>query len=112
AIAFAAPLFVIGLSAAALGERVPPARWAAVLAGFAGVLIVVRPGTAGFQPAALLPMATALGYAVMMVTARRIGPEESMLTTMLYIALGQVVFSAAPQPWYWQPIEAAHLPGF
>ena len=112
AIAFAAPLCVVGLSAIALGERVSPGRWAAVLAGFAGVLVVVRPGTAGFQPAALLPLATAVGYALMMVSARRIGPEEGMLTTMLYIAAGQAVFSAAPQLWYWRPLEPALLPGF
>lgn len=112
AIAYAAPLFVIGLSAMVLREPVQPRHWAAVLAGFAGVMVVVRPGMAGFQAAALLPLATALGYAAMMLTARRIGPEEGMPTTMLYIALGQLVFSAVLQPWYWRPVAADTLPGF
>lgn len=111
AIAFAAPLFVISLSALLLREPVGAGRWAAVLVGFLGVLVVVRPGVSGFQPAGLLPLATALCYAFMMLTARRIGPDEKMPTMMFYIALGQVVFSAALQPWFWQPVQAPHWPG-
>ncbi len=111
AIAFAAPLFVTALSVIALNERVDAKAWIAVLAGFLGVLIVVRPGMSGFQPAALLPLVTALGYAAMMVSARRIGPEESMLTTMFYIAFGQVVVSSLAQPWYWQPVQWQHAHG-
>lgn len=112
AIAFAAPLFVTAISVMVLGERVDARAWLAVLAGFAGVMIVVRPGLSGFQPAALLPLITAIGYAVMMVSARRIGRDESMLTTMFYIALCQVLVSAAAQHWYWQPIQLAHAWGF
>jgi len=104
AIAFSAPLFVTALSVAVLGERVSAKAWIAVLAGFLGVLIVVRPGMSGFQPAAILPLITAMGYAVMMVSARRIGRDESMLTTMFYIALCQVLVSAAAQPWFWRDI--------
>lgn len=111
AIAFAAPLFVTALSVIALGERVDARAWVAVLAGFAGVLIVVRPGMAGFQPAALLPLVTALGYAVMMVSARRIGAEESMLTTMFYIAFAQMLVAAVPQVWFWRPVAAEHAWG-
>ena len=50
AIAFAAPLFVTALSVFVLKERVDSRRWLAVLAGFAGVLIIVRPGTDAFRP--------------------------------------------------------------
>lgn len=110
AIAFAAPLFVIALSLPLLGERVERQRWLGALAGFAGVLIVVRPGSASFQPAALLPLATAIGYALMMLTARKIKGTESMLTTMLYIVLAQAVLSIGLQPWYWEPMQATHLP--
>lgn len=110
AIAFAAPLFVVALSYPLLGERVELQRWLGALAGFAGVLIVVRPGSSSFQPAALLPLATAVGYALMMLTARKIKGSESMLTTMLYIVLAQAVLSAGLQPWYWAPIQSDHLP--
>lgn len=111
AIAFSAPLFVTALSVAVLGERVDARAWLAVLVGFLGVMIVVRPGTNGFQPAALLPLITAIGYAVMMVSARRIGRGESMLTTMFYIALCQVLVSAVAQFWFWRPVLWEHAWG-
>ncbi len=111
AIAFAAPLIVTALSVAFLGERVDAKAWACVVVGFMGVLLVARPGTGGFQTAAILPLMTALGYAVMMVSARRIGGQETMLTTMFYIAVGQAVVSAGLQPWFWQPLQGEHALG-
>lgn len=105
AIAFSAPLFVTLLSVLYLKEQVDGRRWAAVIAGFAGVMIVVQPGGPAFQPAALFPLATAFGYAVMMVSARGIGREEGLLTTMFYIALAQVIVAGAVVAWFWQPIN-------
>ena len=101
AIAFAAPLFVTALSVLILKERVDGRRWLAVLAGFAGVLIIVRPGTDAFQAATLLPLTTAFLYAVMMITARGISRGEGMLTTTFYIVAGQLVCSAVALPWVW-----------
>ncbi len=112
AVAFAAPLFVIALSRPLFKERVEARRWVAALVGFAGVLIVVRPGGSGFQAATLLPLGTAIGYALMMMTARKIQGAESMLTTMLYIVLAQAVLSVALQPWFWVPPAGEHMLGF
>ncbi|OZI74916.1 DMT family transporter [Bordetella genomosp. 12] len=112
AIAFAAPLFVTALSVFVLKERVDGRRWLAVAAGFAGVLVIVRPGSASFQVAALLPLVTALLYAVMMITARAIGHGEGMLTTMFYIVAGQLVCSAVAIPWFWHTPHLADLPLF
>ena len=112
AIAFAAPLFVTALSVLILKERVDGKRWLAVLAGFAGVLIVVRPGTQAFQAATLLPLTTALLYAVMMITARGINRAEGMLTTTFYIVLGQLVCSAIGLPWVWRVPAMEDLPYF
>ena len=112
AIAFAAPLFVTALSVLVLKERVDGKRWLAVLAGFAGVLIVVRPGADTFQAATLLPLVTAMLYGVMMITARGINRNEGMLTTTLYIVLGQLVCSAVALPLVWEPPAAADLPYF
>ena len=98
AIAFAAPLFVTALSVFVLKERVDSRRWLAVLAGFAGVLIIVRPGTDAFQAATLLPLTTAMLYAVMMTTARGISPSEGMLTTTFYIVAGQFLCSILTLP--------------
>jgi len=111
AIAFAAPLFVTALSVLILKERVDGKRWLAVLAGFAGVLIVVRPGTQA-QAATLLPLTTALLYAVMMITARGINRAEGMLTTTFYIVLGQLVCSAIGLPWVWRAPAMEDLPYF
>jgi drug/metabolite transporter (DMT)-like permease len=112
AVAFAAPLFVTTLSVLVLKERVDGVRWVAVLAGFAGVLLIVRPGLNSFQPAALLPLTSAVLYAVMMITARAISSGEGMLTTMFYIVLGQLLCSVVFLPWFWQPPLMTDLPFF
>ncbi|MFC4277918.1 DMT family transporter [Achromobacter aloeverae] len=112
AIAFAAPLFVTALSVLALKEQVDGARWMAVAAGFAGVLVIVRPTSSSFDMAALWPLATALLYAVMMITARAIGGGESMLTTMFYIVAAQCVWSALAVPWFWTSPAWDHAPYF
>jgi drug/metabolite transporter (DMT)-like permease len=112
AISFAAPLFVTLLSVFLLKEKVEAARWGAIAVGFLGVLLIVRPGTDSFQPAALLPLGTAALYAVMMLTARAIGPGESVLTTGFYIVAAQLVCSATTLPWFWHAPDAAHWPFF
>lgn len=112
AIVLSAPLLVTIISMAFLGEKVSRGTGTAVLAGFAGVVLIVRPSPQHMQWAALLPLITALGYAVMMVSARRINARESMLTTMLYIALGQVVFAGLPLAWFWEPVQTKHFVGF
>jgi len=64
AIYFTMPFFVAGLAGFVLGERVRLHRWLAIIAGFAGVMIMVRPGATGFEPAALLALYSAFGYAI------------------------------------------------
>jgi drug/metabolite transporter (DMT)-like permease len=112
AISFAAPMCVTLLSVFVLKERVDAVRWGAIVLGFAGVVLIVRPGTASFQPAALLPLVTALLYAVMMLTARGIGPGESVLTMGLYIVVAQLFCSAATMPWFWRAPDIDHWPFF
>ncbi len=112
AVAFCAPLFVTAISVVFLGEKVSKGGWMAISAGLAGVMVIVRPSPGNIQWAALLPLATALGYAIMMVSAKRIGARESMITTMFYIVFGQLVFASLPLAFVWKPIDWAHLPGF
>jgi len=64
AIYFTMPFFVAGLAGPLLGERVRFHRWMAIIAGFIGVMIMVRPGVGVFEPAALLALMSAMGYAV------------------------------------------------
>ena len=110
AIAFCAPLVVTLISVTVLGERVSLGAWLAVILGFIGVLVVVRPGPGALGWPALLPLVSAIGYAVLMVSARRLGAGESMWTTMLYIVLGQLVFTSLAQPWVWRPLDWALWP--
>lgn len=84
ALYFVAPLFITVLSAAALGERIDAARWAAVATGFAGVLLIVRPGSDIFDPAAVLPVAAGLAYAVSQILARKLGNDQSASVMTFY----------------------------
>lgn len=77
ALYFAAPLFITLLSVLTLGETVAPRRWFAVLVGFAGVVIMVRPGSDLFDWAAPLAVISGMTYAISMVAARRMGPTET-----------------------------------
>jgi drug/metabolite transporter (DMT)-like permease len=77
ALTFTVPLFVTMLGVLVLGERVRPRRWIALGTGFVGVLVILRPGLSLFDPAALLPIASALAYATSAVMARRLGSTES-----------------------------------
>lgn len=85
AIFFVSPLVITIFSVVFLGETVGPRRWAAIALGFVGVLVMVRPGTAAFQPASLLPLVAAFCYAGMHIVTRRIGGTESAATMAFYI---------------------------
>lgn len=89
AIFFVSPLLIAVLSVVVLGETVGPRRWAAIAVGLAGVLIIVRPGTAAFQPVSLLPLVAALFYALNHTMTRRLGVTDSAPTLAFYI---QVTF--------------------
>ncbi|WP_083897224.1 DMT family transporter [Azospirillum sp. B506] len=107
AISFVSPVFVTVLSILLLAEKVGIRRWAALLVGLAGVLIVIRPGAEGFQPASLLPILTAFSWALGLVATRKMTAQENPLTTMVWSALtGLIVLTALlplhaamPTPW-------------
>jgi drug/metabolite transporter (DMT)-like permease len=77
AIFFTVPLLIALLSAPLLGERLDARRWAAILLGFAGVLVIVRPGSAAFHPAMLLSMVNALLYAAFNMMTRKLAAYDS-----------------------------------
>jgi len=84
ALYFVSPIFVTLLSALFLKEQVGARRWAAVFVGFFGVLIVLRPASDVFDPAALLPVFAGFSYAVSAVFARRLGATESASVMAFY----------------------------
>jgi len=112
AIAFAAPLFVTLLSGPLLHERVERLPALASLVGFLGVLIVVRPGAAGFQWGALIVIGAAICYALMMITARRYGGKERLWAMVFYATLVPLVVSALLLPSVWRTPQGIHWLGF
>lgn len=83
AIAFAAPLFLICMSMIVLGERVGPRRWLGVAAGFAGILIIIRPGPE-MNVAFLVPLAAAFTYACYELMTRMMSADDHAMTTFFY----------------------------
>jgi drug/metabolite transporter (DMT)-like permease len=93
AITFVAPLITAVIAGPLLGEWIGARRVVAVLVGFGGVLVITRPGGAGFQPAMLLAMITAVANALYSVTTRLLAARDSSETTMFYAGLvGSAVF--------------------
>lgn len=81
---FVSPLFITALSIVFLGEQVGVRRWAAVIIGLMGVLIVVRPGGASFQLASLLPILSAMSWAIAIIITRKMSGNEGMPTVLVY----------------------------
>ncbi len=95
AIFFVSPLMIAAFSVFFLGETVGPRRWAAIALGMVGVLVVLRPGTAAFQLAALLPIGAAACYAMLHVLTRRIGATDSAAALVLYVQFTMLAVSIA-----------------
>lgn len=87
AMVFASPLFVTLLAMLVLREAVPWRRWLPVILGFAGVLVVVRPGVLGFGGAEIFPLLSSMAWAVAVVCTRRLSDTDNSTTTMLYSGL-------------------------
>jgi len=103
AIQFSVPLLIALFSAWWLGERLDTRRWLAIVAGFLGVLLVIRPGSQAFHPALLLSVMNALLYAAFNLLTRRMMATESAAATQLMSALGAAVLLApwALAGWVW-----------
>lgn len=109
ALIFVAPFFITLMSALLLREKVGLRRWLAVLLGFLGVLVIIRPGGAAFRLISLLPVATAFVYALLMLSARLIDSRESVWTLLLYLTGAGVLLSAPIVPFVWVPIRSEDL---
>lgn len=105
-ITFIAPLLITLLSIPLLGEKVGWRRWTAVVVGFAGVLIVIRPGTGAMQGAALWPLLTALGFASYQLLTRRLSGDvrESPSAMAFWMAVVGALVTSAIVPFTWAPL--------
>jgi drug/metabolite transporter (DMT)-like permease len=104
---FASPLIVALLAGPLLGERIGPRRLVAVLVGFVGVLIVTRPGSGSFQPAALLVLVAALANAFYSIATRRLAAHDAPETTMVYTVLVGAALAAPVLPLVWHAPDRA-----
>jgi drug/metabolite transporter (DMT)-like permease len=100
-ISFSNPLWVCALSPLLLGERVGMRRWIAVMIGFVGVLVIIRPGTVSFHWAMLLSLTTALSTALYQIATRKVGASDRALTSLFYGSLvgSLVAVPLAPVGW-------------
>ncbi len=103
AILFSTPFLIAILAGPVLGEWVGWRRWTAIMVGFVGVLVVVRPGVGGLQWAALLSVASAFCYAGYSITTRMLSTTDSTQTTLFYANLLGFVVMVPVLPFVWTP---------
>ncbi len=101
-IMFSIPFFVALFAGPLLGERVGLERWLAIIVGFAGILLVVRPGAGGIHPAAILSLVAAATYALYSITTRMLARTDASKTTLFYTALVGSVVASIPLPFVWE----------
>ena len=102
AISFLAPMFAIVPSQWVLRERPTRARWIAAISGFAGILILVRPGSAVFHPATLLLLGAAISNAMYQLLTRRL-TADTPHTTLFYSGLVGTALLSLALPWMETP---------
>jgi len=98
---FVSPVFVTALSIVFLSESVGIRRWLATAAGLLGVLIILRPGTSAFHPAAFFPLVSALCWAATLIMTRVMSGKEHAVTIMTYSSIAGVGVLTAMVPFAW-----------
>uniref|UniRef100_UPI004047C0AD DMT family transporter n=1 Tax=Yoonia sp. TaxID=2212373 RepID=UPI004047C0AD len=109
AILFAAPLMITVLAIPVLGEKVRLRRWAAVLVGLFGVLVVLRPGSTDLTLGHVAALVAALGGSIASIVVRKIGADERPVVMLLYPMMTNFVVMAALLPLVYVPMPIEHL---
>ncbi len=102
AITFVAPFMVTVMGALILREPVRLRRWTAVIIGFIGTLIVIRPGMGVIHPAAVLLIVAATAFALRQILSRILAGEDETQTTVAYTAIVSWTLLTVPLPFIWQ----------
>lgn len=108
AISFVGPLLVTALSIPMLKEQVGIRRWMAIFVGFAGVLVIIRPGMGVMHWAAILPLCTAVCYAFYQILTRIGARSDDTQTSLFWMSSFGVVVSSFAVPFFWTtpgPVE-------
>ncbi|MDP6572829.1 MAG: DMT family transporter [Rhodospirillales bacterium] len=101
AIMFIGPILVTALSLPVLGEHVGPRRWAAVALGFAGALVIVRPGVGVLQGAAFLALGAAVVSSTQLIMIRVLSRDDSAMTTLVYSPLVGALATSGAMAFLW-----------
>lgn len=99
---FMMPLLVALIAVPLLGEKLEMRRLAAVIVGFAGILVITRPGFGTVHPAVFVTMAGCVAYAFYAITTRMLAAHDSAETTLFYSGLAGVLLLAPVLPWVWE----------
>lgn len=100
-IMFTQPVFFLVMARFLLGERVDWKRWICTIAGFLGLLVILRPGSGTFQWAALVPTAAAILFAYSDVMNKTMIKKENTFTLLFYFALGTTLVAFIPLLYVW-----------
>ncbi|AAV96779.1 DMT family transporter [Ruegeria pomeroyi] len=100
------PLLVAALSGPVLGEKVGWRRWAAIGVGLVGVLIILQPGMGVFNPWAVVPLISALMFALYGLLTRYAARQDSTATSFFWTGVTGAVAMTAVGLWFWEPMSA------
>ena len=106
-LAFVAPLIVTAFSPIFLGERVGVRRWTAVIVGFIGSLVVIRPGFVEINIASLSALCTGIMYGFYLIITRKLSTSDNSLLTLLLTGIVGLVIISLTMPFIW--INPSHL---
>lgn len=102
-----APILVTLLAVFLLREKVSRWLWLGVFGGFAGALIIIRPGGDVVTLAALTPLAAAIVHASYQISTRYMAGRDPVLTSVLYTPLAGTLYFTLVLPWSWEPLSGA-----
>ncbi|WP_368040308.1 DMT family transporter [Ruegeria atlantica] len=98
------PLLVAALSGPVLGEQVGWRRWAAIGVGCIGVLIILQPGVGVFNPWAVVPLISALMFAIYGLLTRYVSRRDSSATSFFWTGVSGAVVMTLVGMWFWEPM--------
>lgn len=108
-LSFTQPIFIVVLAALLLGERFGAARVVATAGGFAGVLIIVRPGFEQVGFGAMMVLGGALSYACSNICIKKLMTTENSVATTAWVNILMCPLAAVPSFFYWVPMNAVDL---
>lgn len=109
ALGFVSPLMITLLAIPILGETVGIRRWGAIVVGFIGVLIVIRPGAGTFEPGAIFVLLSSSSWAVASVLTRKLSVWDDASTTLLWSAVSGFVVLSFTMPFVFEAPGMADL---